>query len=59
MEQEWYTSREAAIYLDCDVKLIKKWAVKGWYKTYKIFNLIRFKKRELDYFIKHHREKMS
>jgi hypothetical protein len=59
MQKKWFTRRETAEYIGCDIKKIKKLSVNGWIKSYKIFNLIRFRKRELDYFLKFHQEKMS
>ena len=54
MKKKWYTTSEASKYIGRDVK---KLSVKGWIKRYYIFNLIRFEKRELDYFIKYYKEK--
>ncbi len=57
MEKKWFTRAEAAIYLERSEKEVKKLSVNGWIKTYKIFNLNRFEKQSLDYFLKYHKER--
>ena len=52
MEKKWYTVREAAKHIGTNVKTLKKLSVNGWIKSYKIFNLTRFEKQSLDYFLK-------
>jgi len=59
MEKKIFTAHEAAQYIRCDFKTMKRLSVNNWIKAYKIFNLIRFKKRSLDYFLKHHKEKLT
>ena len=56
-QKRWFTVKEAAEYVGRDIKAIKKLAVNGWIKSYKIFNLTRFEKQSLDYFLKYHQER--
>ena len=56
-QKKWFTPREAAVYIGREVKDIKKLSVNGWIKSYKIFNLTRFEKQSLDYFLKYHQER--
>jgi hypothetical protein len=57
MKKRWYTSREAAEYVGRDIKDVKKLSVNGWIKSYKIFNLTRFEKQSLDYFLQLQQER--
>jgi len=57
MKKKWYTAGEACNYIGCGKKSLIRFSVNGWIKKYKIFNLVRFKKRELDYFLKYQQER--
>ena len=57
IQKRWFTPREAAEYVGREVCDLKKISVNGWIKSYKIFNLVRFKKQELDYFLNYQQER--
>ena len=56
IQKRWFTPREAAEYVGREVCDLKKISVNGWIKSYKIFNLTRFEKQSLDYFLKFQQE---
>jgi hypothetical protein len=58
MEKQYYNKREAAEYLNCSEGELEKISVKNFIKPYKLFgNLIRYRRRDLRYFLKYHNER--
>jgi hypothetical protein len=58
MEKQWFNKIDAANYLGCSGKELEKISVKNFIKPYKLFgNLIRYRRRDLRYFLKHQRER--
>jgi excisionase family DNA binding protein len=57
IQKRWYTAQEAAGYIGCDKKTLIRFSVNGWLKKVKILNLVRFRKRDLDYFLKYQQER--
>ncbi len=58
MKKQWFNKKESAAYLNVTSKKFEKIKCRGWIKEFTIFNLTRFRKRDLDYFIKHQRERV-